>query len=107
MQASEVLSRYGLDVFGVNAESANQALAAWVAKHPMGQAKGAQDLQFCLQSLLQKICLQSLLQKMEALDDGRSVGFRLSEDEAQIADVLIEAGTRFRVRRSEMTLRSA
>lgn len=98
MQASEVLSRYGLDVFGVNAESANQALAAWVAKHPMGQAKGAQDLQFCL---------QSLLQKMEALDDGRSVGFRLSEDEAQIADVLIEAGTRFRVRRSEMTLRSA
>lgn len=98
MQASEVLSRYGLDVFGVDTESANQALAAWVAKHPMGQAKGAQDLQFCL---------QSLLQKMEALDDGRSAGFRLSEDEAQIADFLIEAGTRFRVRRSEMTLRSA
>ena len=98
MKSADTLARYGLDAFGVDAGRASEKLAHWVAHHPSGQSAGAGALSFCL---------QSLLQKMDAVDSGASAGFRLDDDEAQIADLLIECGTHFSVRRENSTLRKA
>lgn len=98
MKTSESLEKYGLDAFGVDVGRASEKLAHWVAHHPSGQSVGAGALSFCL---------QSLLQKMDAVDRGASAGFRMDDDEAEIADMLIECGTRFAVRRENSTLRRA
>ena len=98
MKATDTLTHYGLDAFGVDASRASEKMASWVARHPSGQSVGASALSFCL---------QSLLQKMDAVDTGASSGFRMDDDEAEIADMLIECGTHFAVRRENSTLRRA
>ena len=98
MNTSESLEKYGLDAFGVDVGRASEKLAHWVAHHPSGQSVGAGALSFCL---------RSLLQKMDAVDRGASAGFRMDDDEAQIADLLIECGTHFSVRSEKSTLRKA
>lgn len=92
------LEKYGLDNFGVDVDRALKKMARHVAHHPSGKSVGASALSFCL---------EGLLQKMDAVDRGASAGFRLNDDEARIADILIECGTHFSVRREGHALRKA
>ena len=98
MNAFDTLSTYGLSAFGVREKEASDALARYVSQHPAGLQRASNYLTFRL---------SSLLQKMEAVDDGRSCGFRIDDEEAAILDVLIAAGTVFSVRRDGLTVRQA
>ena len=98
MKAYDTLTTYGLDAFGVDVGEANSALATFAQHHKKGPSHGARAVQYAL---------ESLLQKCEAVDDGRSLGFRISDDEAACLDVLIRAGTHFSVRRDATTVRPA
>lgn len=95
MRAADTLARDGLNAFGVSVESANRQLAAFVANHEKGSMEGARALPFAL---------ERLLQKMEATHDGRTIGFRLDEDEAKVLDILIANGTHFKVKREGLTM---
>lgn len=98
MKAGEFLDRYGLAAFGpdIDEEKANGFLSDWSRLHPRGLAFAVGHLDFYL---------DSLLQKMAAVDDGRSRGFHLSEDEAAILDILLAAGSSFAARREGLTVR--
>ena len=96
MKASDTLAKYGLNAFGVVVDDAQSRLAAFAMRHE--KALGASSIESAL---------ESLLQKMEAVDEGRSVGFRVDSTEAAILDTLIETGTHFRVKRIDAELRPA
>ena len=98
MKAADILDRYGLAAFGADIDEAkaNFSLAVWAKQHPRG-------LDFAVGHLGFK--LESLLQKMGAIDDDRSSGFHLSDDEAEILDIMLAAGSRFAVRREGFTIR--
>ena len=92
---NQTLASQGLGAFGVDVEQATARLSTFAARHTAGQAAGAAAVSFCL---------TSLLQKMEATCDGRSAVFRLDDDEVAILDILLEAGTHFKVRRKDSTV---
>ena len=98
MNALDTLSTYGLSAFGVREKEASDALARYVSQHPDGPQRASSYL---------TSTLSSLLQKMEAVDDGRSCGFRIDAEEGAVLDALIAAGTVFSVRRDGATVRAA